>query len=78
MDQVGTVIVDDKAVRLLLETLLEAFVVFPVNALMPLPEPFQRHVSPQHAHSVALGVVDMSHVGCRQLVRGRPVEISQA
>ena len=78
MNQVGSVIVNDKAVRLLLKALFEPFMVFRINAPMPLPKPFQRHVSPQHTHLAALGIVDMRHVGRRQLLRGRSVEIRRS
>ena len=68
MNQIGSVVINDKAVRLLLETLFKLFMVFIVNALVSLPEPFQRHVSPQHAHLATLCIVDMRHVGRCQLL----------
>ena len=52
----------------MLEAFLETLVVLGIQALMPLPEPFQRHVSSQHTYLTALLIVDMSHVGGRELL----------
>ena len=69
--------VDDEAVRLLFEVLLEALVVLAVYALVALPEPLQRHVGAQHAHRAAGMVVDVDHVCRGELLRGRPVEVGR-
>ena len=68
MDQVGAIDVDDEGVRLVLEVFLETFVVLGIQALMPLPEPFQRHVCSQHTDLTALIIVDMGHVGGSELL----------
>ena len=75
MYQVGAVAVDDEAVRLVFEVLLEALMVLGVDALMPQPEPFQRDVGTEHAHLAPLVVADMRQVGGSQLLRGRTVEV---
>ena len=68
MDEVCAVDIYDETVRLVLESLLEAFVVLGIYTLMPQPEPFQRHVGTQHTYLSPLMVMDMSHIGRCQLL----------
>ena len=75
VNQVVALLVYNEAVRLLLSALLEAFVILGVYPLVPQSEPFQRHVSSQHAHLAPMMVADVCKVGGGELLRGGSVII---
>ena len=75
MNQIRTVVINNKTIRLLLKIVLVYLMVIIVYAMMAFSEPLQRHIGTQHTYLTSLSVVDMGHVRSCQLVRGSLVEI---